>query len=281
MELGDNATWGDLLTLLLVKLEEPVAEIVTGFPIKRIVPLRHEQLLSELGIRPGDTLTVTTGSDNGLLKEAADSTVGQGELEMILREMPDDNSCLFSAISYVFHHTREKSTELRELSANLILSDPTSYTEAVLGMPPIKYCQWISDKDRWGGGIELAVLSKHYNSEVASIDVATGRVDIFGEGEGYQKRAYLLYSGIHYDALAMTTGPSASEEQDLTIFSPNDDTALMQAMQVAELARIEHRYTDLARFTLRCEDCGEALKGEREAEQHAIKTGHANFAEYN
>ena len=278
MELEDNATWGDLLTMLLVKLDEPVTEVVTGFPIKRIIPLSHEQPLFELGIRPGDTLTVTTGGR--LVEEAIDLTVGKNEPEMVLREMPDDNSCLFSAISYVFHHTREKSIELRELSANLILSDST-YTEAVLGMPPDKYCQWISDKNRWGGGIELAVLSKYYNSEIASIDVATGRVDIFGEGEGYQKRVYLLYSGIHYDALAMTTGPSVPEEQDLTIFSPNDDTTLMQAMQVAELARVEHRYTDLARFTVRCEDCGEALKGESEAEQHAIQTNHANFAEYN
>ena len=274
--LEDGATWGDLLTELLVKLDEPPQEVSAGFPPKRMVPQTHEQPLRELGIQSGDTLTVTVELPVGVLAETQDTA----EPAMVVREMPDDNSCLFSAVSYVLHGTRERAGELRELVANLIASDP-EYNEALLGMPVERYCQWILHRDRWGGGIELSAFAKHYEAEVASIDVASGRVDVFGESRGYTRRVYLLYSGIHYDALAMAQCAGAREDEDTTIFDPTDDSALIRAVEVAELARLEHRYTDLARFTLRCEQCGEALTGETEAQRHAVATGHVGFVEYN
>jgi ubiquitin thioesterase OTU1 len=39
-------------------------------------------------------------------------------------------------------------------------------------------------------------------------------------------------------------------------------------------------YTDTANFTLRCGVCNTGLKGEKEALEHAKKTGHQNFQEY-
>jgi ubiquitin thioesterase OTU1 len=230
-----------------------------------------EQPLSELGVHSGDTLTVTT-SNGGTLTQSNEMPT------MLLREMPDDNSCLFNTIGYVLcSRSRSSAKELRELAAALILS-LSNYTEAVLGMPPERYAEWIRGDTHWGGGIELAVFAGHFETEIASIDVSSGRVDIFGEGNDYSQRVYVLYSGIHYDALAM--GLPNKESEDCTVFPVTEDNALMQAMQVAETARLEHRYTDLAKFTLRCEQCSQALVGEREAEKHASTTGHANFIEY-
>jgi ubiquitin thioesterase OTU1 len=31
------------------------------------------------------------------------------------------------------------------------MSDPTTYTEAILGKPNEEYVQWISKPDKWGG----------------------------------------------------------------------------------------------------------------------------------
>ncbi len=38
--------------------------------------------------------------------------------------------------------------------------NPGTYTEAFLGKPNAEYCAWILDSQRWGGGIELSILSE-------------------------------------------------------------------------------------------------------------------------
>lgn len=283
IELDGTATYSDLLTQLLLKFDETPVDVSSGFPPRILTPDFSEQSLSSLGIKNGETLTVKLANSSAKEKIAdgsqRSSPMGD-ERVMVLREMPDDNSCLFNAVGYVLvSKSREEAGQLRELVANLVLSD-SSYDEAMLGRPPLAYAEWILQPGRWGGGIELALFARFYATEIASIDVATGRMDIFGEGQGYGQRVYLLYSGIHYDALALATSPTAPESDDITIFSPHDDNALMQAIQVADLAKLEHRYTDLARFTLRCEQCNEALVGEQQAEKHATLTGHPNFVEY-
>ena len=40
-----------------------------------------------------------------------------------------------------------------------------------------------------------------------------------------------------------------------------------------------HQYTDVGRFSLRCLACGVALRGQTEAQNHAVVTGHINFGE--
>ena len=38
--------------------------------------------------------------------------------------------------------------------------DPDQYTDGFLGKPNAEYCQWIQDSQKWGGAIELAILSR-------------------------------------------------------------------------------------------------------------------------
>ncbi len=38
--------------------------------------------------------------------------------------------------------------------------NPEQYTEGFLGKPNDSYCKWIQDKQKWGGAIELAILSR-------------------------------------------------------------------------------------------------------------------------
>lgn len=53
-------------------------------------------------------------------------------------------------------------------------------------MPPSQYTSTILKPSTWGGAIELGILASYYNTEIASIDVETGRIDHFSPGEGIQ-----------------------------------------------------------------------------------------------
>ena len=55
--------------------------------------------------------------------------------------------------------------------------------------PRDQYMSTILKPSMWGGAIELGVLANHFNTEIASIDVETGRIDQFSPatgGSGYR-----------------------------------------------------------------------------------------------
>jgi len=86
--------------------------------------------------------------------------------------MPDDNSCLFRALSYAVLPTDDKVVvELRSIIAQAIRSNPEVYSKVVLEQEPENYCQWIQTHDAWGGAIELGILAQHFEVEICSIDV--------------------------------------------------------------------------------------------------------------
>mmetsp|Transcript_33761 Transcript_33761/g.54067 ORF Transcript_33761/g.54067 Transcript_33761/m.54067 type:complete len:216 (-) Transcript_33761:35-682(-) len=204
-------------------------------------------------------------------------SLGQGVPDKAVRlQIPADNSCLFNSVAYAMDDRGDdKASELRETVAAVVLSDPDTWTEAMLGKPPDEYAEWIQDPQRWGGGIELAILAAHYSTEIAAVDIQTLRVSFFGEGQGLSKRAFLIYDGIHYDVLVRRGG---SGEQKL--FETSDVAMVEQAKEVAKEAQTARNFTDVANFTLRCLVCQKGLKGQGDAVEHAKASGHTNFAEY-
>lgn len=202
---------------------------------------------------------------------------------IIRRIVPDDNSCLFSAVGYVFQGTRSTGSSLRSIVADAVLGDPIEWNEAILGKDPLEYSAWIQNPMRWGGAIELSILSKAFDAEIAAFDVQTKRAYIYGEGSGYEKRALLLYDGLHYDALALCSREGGEEDEDTTLFAVGSETmeAVMEAASKL-VARFHEakQFTDVANFQLRCGVCKIGLRGEREATQHAQQTGHTQFTEY-
>lgn len=89
----------------------------------------------------------------------------------------------------------------------------------------------------WGGAIELSIFANHFQSEIVSIDVETIKPYVFGEGQGYTKRVFVLYSGIHYDALARSPYSDAPLSQDVTVFQPDADEIFAEALMIAELEK--------------------------------------------
>ncbi|KAL1958453.1 hypothetical protein VTO42DRAFT_4317 [Malbranchea cinnamomea] len=202
---------------------------------------------------------------------------------IVLRIMPDDNSCLFRAVGSAVLGAIDAMAELRSIVAQTIHERPDVYSAAVLERAPDDYCRWIQTPDAWGGGIELSILSKHFDIEICSIDVQTLRVDRFNEGR--PTRCIVVYSGIHYDTIALSPSDPpfdhayAPPEFDTKIFDAADPVILDKALELCRQLRERHYYTDTAGFRVRCNTCGGLFVGEKGATQHAAQTGHYDFGE--
>ncbi|KAI4134945.1 MAG: hypothetical protein LQ347_001103 [Umbilicaria vellea] len=202
---------------------------------------------------------------------------------LLLRIMPDDNSCLFRAFGSAFFGEMDNMTELRSIIAQNIQANPEVYPQVVLEQKPDDYCRWIQSEDAWGGAIELDILSKHFDIEICSIDVQTLRVDRFNEGR--PSRCILVYSGIHYDVIALSpsdppyTHAYAPPDFDTKIFEADDDLALERAVELCRILQERHYFTDTARFSIKCNVCGTDCVGEKGATEHAKQTGHYDFGE--
>ena len=97
------------------------------------------------------------------------------------------------------------------------------------------------------------------------------------------ERVFLLYDGLHYDALALSPFEGAPEELDMTQHPCDSDNSATVDDGVARLVAAAHAakaFTDLQGFTLRCLVCREGMTGQAAAAAHAKSTGHANFGEY-
>ncbi|KAF4539488.1 Ovarian tumor otubain [Lasiodiplodia theobromae] len=210
--------------------------------------------------------------------------VPEADGTLILRVMPDDNSCLFRAVgSAVLGEGIDAMRELRGIVASAVQNNPIDYNEAVLQKSPDDYCRWIQRDDSWGGEIELNILSQHFGIEICSIDVQS--LHVYRYNEGKPKRCILVYSGIHYDTIALNpsspphTKADMPPEVDIKQFDSIDDVILTKALELCQILQNRHYFTDTAGFAIRCQDCGWTGNGESSALEHAKKTGHSNFGE--
>lgn len=197
--------------------------------------------------------------------------------------VPDDNSCLFRAVAFVLKQLlggiELLPEELRELVAQAVAADPWTYNDAVLGKTNEEYQDWIKRPTSWGGAIELGIFANHFGVQIASFDVRTTRMDVFGEAAAYPSRVYLCYDGIHYDPLALRSHPDESTDDLLTVFPSSDGESEALAAELIQTLHASRSYTDTANFLVTCRECGAQLRGEAGALEHARSTGHAGFIE--
>ncbi|KAG8450951.1 hypothetical protein GDO86_003293 [Hymenochirus boettgeri] len=286
--LTDLSSTGELQDRIagVTGIPAPLQRIMVGFPPSTLDLTDQKVALKNLPMKSGDTLIVE--EDKSKLKTGlpsvsdpvlSDSTV-KTQPTIVRRVVPADNSCLFTSIYYVVEggvYDPAYAPEMRNLIAEIVASDPTSYCEAVLGKSNEEYCTWIRREDTWGGAIEVSILSKFYQCEICVVDTQTVRIDRFGEDAGYTKRVFLIYDGIHYDPLQRQF--AEPDMPLMTIFSSSDDGALVQALELADDARKKRQFTDVNQFALRCMVCQKGLTGQSAARDHAKETGHTNFGE--
>lgn len=199
---------------------------------------------------------------------------------MVRRVVDADNSCLFNAIGYCMEKDRKLGSKLRKIIADTVKNRPDIYTEATLGEAPAKYAQWILDPTKWGGEIEMFVLSQYYGCEIVAVEIKSAHAYTYGEGKNYSRRIYVLYDGVHYDALAMAAGSvTAPESLDMTQFPAGDEGSKQAALAVAAQLKQARQFVDMAGATLRCMVCMKGLSGQEEALAHARSTNHQNFGQ--
>ncbi|XP_078037253.1 yod1 deubiquitinase [Augochlora pura] len=286
----------DKVSKLKLKLSEitgiavDALHVLGGFPPKAIDLNDETTTIEKSGIVSGDTLIVEEKPDqiNG---ERKSEQIGQSHIVddetfadtpgvLMKKDVPADNSCLFTSVGYVLNGKVDPSCAsfMRDVIANAVAADPEEYSEAFLGRPNLEYCKWILKPDSWGGAIELSILSKFYGLEIAVIDSVNGIINRFGEDQHYALRVFLIFDGIHYDPLYL-------EPLDLqggrikTIFPTEDKKILLEAAEIAREAKSSRQFTDVQKFTLICNECKVKLNGKVAIQQHAIETGHMNFGE--
>ncbi|KAI1943389.1 ubiquitin-specific protease otu1 [Ophidiomyces ophidiicola] len=294
ISLADTATVEDLL----VQIEASTA--LTDFDLKYGYPptplslahLSRHTPIADIGVALDGEQLMVVGKDAAVAgappaQSAPDEPPEIASPEhggtVVLRVMPDDNSCLFRAVGNAVLGAMDAVTELRSVVAQTIQDQPETYSPAVLERPRDEYCRWIQTADAWGGGIELSILSKHFDVEICSIDVQTLRVDRFNDGR--PTRCIVVYSGIHYDGVALSpsappfTRAHAPPECDTRIFDTADAAVLERARALCRVLQQRHYYTDTAGFRVQCQACGGRFVGEQGAAAHAAATGHYDFGE--
>eukprot|EP01059_Diplonema_ambulator_P022545 TRINITY_DN37853_c0_g1_i1.p1 TRINITY_DN37853_c0_g1~~TRINITY_DN37853_c0_g1_i1.p1 ORF type:complete len:371 (+),score=145.81 TRINITY_DN37853_c0_g1_i1:42-1115(+) len=216
-------------------------KILMGFPPKALEVDDRWRTLKDLGVKSGERLTIQKGEAKVMKGVTKGKYIPPTDSKnsFTKREMPGDNSCLFHACNYVLNNkTRCDPTEMRNKIAEIVLSNPAKYTTEFLGQPNAYYAEWIKHKDNWGGAIELSILSFLYQTEIVALDVQTTRWHQFGEDENYSTRCFILYSGRHYDAMAMAEYGGASDANDKVLFSTTDKNVFKKAL---DFIAMEHK----------------------------------------
>ncbi|EGW34863.1 uncharacterized protein SPAPADRAFT_53257 [Spathaspora passalidarum NRRL Y-27907] len=291
---------------------ERISSIKSGFPPK---PLdltfsSPDVTVSDKGIKDGDQLIVEFVHSGGVKRPLSESPVPPvrkrptpseeipavyiPELDryIILRNIPDDNSCLFNSISYAMsgydsYRTISPPGDLRNVVVEYIEKDPELYSELVLGRPRDEYCEWIRKKDSWGGAIELGILADWFDIRIVCIDIESGNFIRFENEKKPPKRfIILIYSGIHYDLLSLNEELSQNErdmKNDISNWpieeSKQEELILASSQKLCKKLQENDYATNTTTFRVRCLDCYQILVGEMGASKHAEETGHVNFGE--
>ena len=259
-----------------VNTSEANIKLIYGFPKKIIQGEDLDSLsLEELSIFDKEYLIIELNESNQEQNEKDNNQpqdiIDYSKYSIKRKEIPADNSCLFNAINFAINQNINSPEVIREIIIAEIMSNPEEYNSAILGKNPEDYCKWISNKETWGGGIEISILSKFFQVQIAVADIQFITIEYFGN---YDKCIYLLYNNIHYDVFYK------EENGKITgIFNSNDAKVKQEIMDICMQLQNREIYVDTKNFSLKCMQCGFLMKGQNEAVEHSKKTGHINFSE--
>ena len=218
--------------------------INTGFPPKPLTadpstPIEQlfkegEMLIAVKRAGEGDADRIKRGVTDGKYVPPSDK-----HSFFIVRKVPADNSCCFHSCAYVLKDkSRSGASGLRQQVAEAVMMHPQKFTTAYLGQRNEEYVRWIMNPDTWGGAIELDILSFLYQTVIHALDLESLRSQSFGKDQGYTTEAYVVYTGTHYDALAMTKGAGGiattsggPESEDQVLFNPRDEHVAKAAQE--------------------------------------------------
>jgi len=200
-------------------------------------------------------------------------------MEPTRRFVDADNSCLFSSIGYLIDNKNFNETtkiQYRQLLVNYL--EDTHVDVAILGTSKKEYIDNIQDPSSWGGAIELKLFSDMFQMEIASIDVQSNRVDIFGQDKAFPQRIFVLYNGVHYDPLVMAY--TEDNADDITNFASDDSQTLVEFQNHVKAYQEAGDFVDPSNMNkFECDSCKTLFESQSEAYDHANNFQHWNFSE--
>ncbi|KAI1288815.1 hypothetical protein F5Y03DRAFT_379142 [Xylaria venustula] len=320
LELAEDATVAQLLSALTAEAGSGAITVKFGWPLQtlddvqqadcgvRELGLQRENLtvvpVESAGPQQQPPPTVSTGASSSAAADAplaADPLYGSGEdvkvempesrTSLVLRIMPDDGDCMFSAVCGALGGLvplgaslgadQYTPADLRTIVVDTIRENPVRFDANFLGASPEAYCYRLTS-GMWGGGIELSILSEIFRVEICSVDVKTGKAYHFGEEQNYEEFCVVIYSGVHYDRVAenATEGSIGMAEFDVTRWNTvGDERILRRTQDICRILHDRHYYTSTSDFVVECNQCREVLQGESQIAQHARQTGHSGVTE--
>ncbi|KAI1262021.1 hypothetical protein F5Y18DRAFT_439904 [Xylariaceae sp. FL1019] len=319
VELADNATVLELVQCLKSEINCQDITVKFGWPLQTLAADLNATTVCALGLQR-ELLTIAAerpsqadqsantfpappsvpdqkpaGSGASLTDDSlkvavpeSGSSIGIAGMS-VLRVMPDDGDCLFTAVSGALHGLLHPGgsaaytpATLRRIATDHIRANPVDFNATTLEKSPEAYCQNMLRPGVWGGAIELGILAEVFRLEICTIDIANGHQYTFGEQKNYEQFCIIAYSGIHYDRVAevLFEGQDNLVDFDVTRWSTmGNDHVLRAARVLCKKLRDQHYYTDTSNFIVTCNTCGELIQGERAVTEHARKTGHGGVTE--
>ena len=266
-----------------INVKETNLNILYGFPPKTINNDQMDNLtLDDLSIFDKESLRIQlidpklSNSDknenpnkNNGINGNNFNVIDYSKYSIKKKDIPADNSCLFNAINFAINQNANNPEIIRGIISSEIMANPNEYNSAILGKEPDKYCKWIMDKETWGGGIELSILSKFFQIQIGVADIQHITIEYFGN---YDRCIYLLYNNIHYDVFYK------EENGKITgIFDTNDGNVKNEIMDICLELQKHEKYVDSTLFSIECIQCGLLMNGQKDVVEHSSKTGHINF----
>lgn len=237
LELEDTTEIGLLKFMIEATVAIPLSQLKVfgGYPLQSLDVLDETQPLSAV-FRNNDLLIVQKNEGKpSIIQGTTDGKYVPPAHEkgiFVRRTVPGDNSCLFHACSYVLENkSRTGGPGLRQKCAEVVLANPQKFTSAILGRRTEDYANWIMLPTSWGGYVELMILSFLFQTELVAIDCESQTLQRVGDNENYQTRGFLVYTGQHYDAMAIADPIRvAFESSDQVLFNPRDERILRFAI---------------------------------------------------
>ena len=242
-----------------------------GFPPKLISDSSNDtKTLPELSIGNNECLRVEL-IDPKCIRASENEIIDYSKHRIKKKSIPADNCCLFNAINYAMNQSITEPEVIRSIISMVILDNPTEYNKAVLEKDPEDYCEWIMRGDSWGGGIEIAILSKYFMLNIGVVDIKNLTIEYFGNN--YSNTIYLLYDNVHYDVFYYET-----DDKKITgVFKSDDTKAKDEILEIAAELKRHKQYVDTQNYSIKCMECKFLMKGNDDVIEHSKKTGHTNF----
>ena len=284
INISMNETFSNLKNKIISNLsthginaKESNLKVIYGFPTKTISNKEYDSLtLSDLSIFDKESLRIQLNDplkpeekEKDKQNEKNNNIIDYSKYSIKKKDIAADNSCLFNAVNFAINQNENSPEVIRGIISSEIMANPNEYNSAVLDKEPSDYCKWILNKETWGGGIELSILSKFFQIQIAVVDIQHITIEYFGN---YNRCIYLLYNNIHYDVFYK------EENGKITgIFNSYDQRVKQEIMDICCELQKHELYMDPTLYSLECTQCGLLMNGNKDVVEHTQKTGHVNF----